>query len=58
LWEEEGMKDRTHKYKSYIPREGQMVGGEAEFSKDRYFGNLQVEGLDRAFISSILECSF
>ena len=38
------MKDRTHKYKSYIPREGQMVGGEAEFSKDRYFGNLQVEG--------------
>jgi len=52
------MKDRTHKYKSYIPREGQMVGGEAEFSKDRYFGNLQVEGLDRAFISSILECSF
>lgn len=52
------MRDRTHKYKNYIPREEQMVGGEAEFSKGRYFGNLQVAGLDRAFISAILECSF
>lgn len=52
------MRDRTHKYKNYTPREEQMVGGEAEFSKGRYFGNLQVAGLDRAFISAILECSF
>ena len=52
------MRDRTYKYKSYIPREEQMAGGEAEFSKGRYFGSLQVAGLDRAFLSDILECSF
>lgn len=52
------MRDRTHKYKSYIPGEEQIVGGEAEFNKGRYFGSLQVAGLDRAFLSAISECSF